>query len=279
MQAEYNVLDKGFVKLVAHMGNDHHIAQAARTSYAAGTKSISDDRNLVRYLMRNRHTSPFEMAEIQLHVKCPLFVQRQWIRHRTANVNEVSGRYSILNEEFYIPEPERIQAQSKDNKQGSSDNLSEDVQKAVISLVKDMANKATLAYQTLLRHDVARELSRIVLPLNLYTEFIWKIDLHNLFNFLRLRLDEHAQWEIRQYAEVIAQIVQELFPESYRAFEDYVVNAITFSRMEVEILSAILSDVEEIEFSGESLSKTEKIEFKKKLERMLNARQRSDSQS
>ncbi len=238
---EFRCLDKGFVRLLDIMGDDAAIVQAARVSYGEGTRSVSDDRRLIRYLMRHRHTSPFEMVEFKFHIKLPIFVARQWIRHRTASVNEYSGRYSIMREEFYLPEPEQIRPQSLLNKQGRSEEpLPEELARSVRQRLQDTQQRLYAEYQELLQQNLARELARINLPLSLYTEWYWKIDLHNLFHFLRLRLDEHAQYEIRVYARAIAEIVKQVVPLAWEAFEDYVLNAVTFSRAEQAALARML---------------------------------------
>lgn len=226
---EYKCLDHGFVRLVDWMGDDTSIVQAARVSYGKGTKSVSEDTALIRYLMRNMHTSPFEMVEFKFHVKLPIFVARQWIRHRTANVNEYSGRYSEMPDEFYLPQPDQIRSQSSTNKQGRS---SETIPQAneIISRMQKTQQILHDEYSDFLDMGLARELARINLPLSNYTEWYWKIDLHNLFHFLRLRLDSHAQYEIRVYADAIAKIIKQIVPIAYQAFEDYTLNAVRFSK-------------------------------------------------
>lgn len=240
-----SVLDHGFVRLIDTMGDDAAIVQAARVSYGDGTKSVNDDAGLIRYLMRHHHSSPIEMCEIKLHVKMPIFVARQWIRHRTANVNEISGRYSILPNEFYVPAPENVAAQSKVNNQGRGEPLHPELRGLAVSKMEVHGGEAFDLYEALLDVDegygLARELARIVLPLNTYTEFYWKIDLHNLLHFLRLRLDSHAQYEIRVYAEAIAEIVREWVPATWSAFEDYRLNAVTFSGKEMQVLAEIIA--------------------------------------
>lgn len=239
---EYRCLDKGFVRLIDLMGDDTAIVQAARVSYGEGTRSVSDDRRLIRYLMRHRHTSPFEMVEFKFHIKLPIFVARQWIRHRTANVNEYSGRYSIMREEFYVPDLDQLRPQSSLNKQGRAEEpLPPDLAHRLRERLRSTQQQLYAEYQELLRTNLARELARINLPLSLYTEWYWKIDLHNLFHFLRLRLDEHAQYEIRVYARTIAEIVKQIVPLAWEAFEDYVLNAVTFSRAEQAALARLLS--------------------------------------
>ncbi|HHS50838.1 MAG TPA: FAD-dependent thymidylate synthase [candidate division Zixibacteria bacterium] len=221
LDREFPVLDKGFVRLVDYLGSDERIVQSARVSYGEGTTSFRRDRQLIRYLYENEHTSPFEQVVFTFHIKLPIFVARQWIRHRTARLNEVSGRYSVLPDEFYIPVKSRIRAQDNVNRQGSAEELPPEAQETAIADIERACNSAFEAYHKLLDHGVAREVARIVLPLNTYTEWYWQMDLRNLFHFLKLRLDEHAQWEIRQYAEVIAQIVEKIVPISFEAFRDY----------------------------------------------------------
>lgn len=238
---EFKCLDKGFVRLVDIMGGDESIVQAARVSYGKGTKTFSEDRNLIRYLMRHRHTSPFEMVEYKFHIKLPIFVARQWIRHRTANVNEYSGRYSIMPDEFYVPSTEDVRKQSKTNKQGRSDEpIPENIANDFVKDLQETQNYLYEKYNYYLSQDIAREIARINLPLSTYTEWYWKIDLHNLFHFLELRLHPTAQFEIREYAKIIAQIVKETCPIAYQAFEDYRLNSITFSSIELKILKNML---------------------------------------
>lgn len=238
---EFKCLDKGFVRLVDMMGDDSSIVQAARVSYGKGTKTVSEDRNLIRYLMRHRHTSPFEMVEYKFHIKLPIFVARQWIRHRTANVNEYSGRYSVMPDEFYLPSPEDVRKQSRTNKQGRSDEpINIDTANEFIEDLQKTQNLLYEKYNWYLSNEIARELARINLPLSTYTEWYWKIDLHNLFHFLELRLHSTAQFEIREYAKIIAQIVKETCPIAYEAFEDYRLNAITFSSLEQKILKNMI---------------------------------------
>ena len=231
---ELPVLDHGFVRVVDYMGDDAAIVQAARVSYGAGTRRSRDDENLIRYLMRHRHTTPFEMCEIKLHVKLPVFVARQWIRHRTASVNEYSARYSLLDREFYIPDARHLAVQSSANRQGRGATLEGAEAERVRELLRQDAERAYAHYLEMLNEDedgkprdetkprLARELARIDLPLNVYTQWYWKIDLHNLFHFLLLRADPHAQYEIRAYAETILErAVRPWVPMAYRAFMDY----------------------------------------------------------
>ena len=219
------VLDHGFVRVVDYMGDDSAIVQAARVSYGAGTKKARDDAGLIRYLMRHWHSTPFEMCELKLHVKLPVFVARQWIRHRTANVNEYSARYSILDREFYIPAPEHLAAQSTTNNQGRGAVLEGEEAARVLDILRHDAMRAYDSYEAMLSQDgqqgLARELARMNLPTNIYTQWYWKVDLHNLFHFLRLRADAHAQYEIRVYADTICDIVRDWVPAAYAAFEDY----------------------------------------------------------
>jgi thymidylate synthase (FAD) len=268
---QFNVLDQGFVRLIDYMGSDAAIVQAARVSYGAGTRKISEDRGLIRYLMRQRHTSPFEMVEFKFHVKLPIFVARQWIRHRTANVNELSGRYSVMKEEFYVPADENIGLQSKDNKQGRSlDEVPPELKAKFVEWLNQTQEANFAVYQELVDAGLARELARINLPLSLYTEWYWKIDLHNLLHFLRLRLDAHAQLEIRSYAEVMAQMVRTVCPLAYEAFEDYVLNAVTFSAPEQTALKPLLAGLptDSPTFADSGLSPREASELVEKLNRI-----------
>ncbi len=229
------VLDHGFVRVIDYMGDDSAIVQAARVSYGRGTKAARDDRGLIRYLMRHWHSTPFEMCEIKLHVKLPVFVARQWIRHRTANVNEISARYSILDREAYIPAPEQLAAQAVINRQGRGDVLEGEEAARALALLKQDATLTYDHYEELLnqrngepidpeRSGLARELARMNLTLNTYTQWYWKIDLHNLFHFLMLRADAHAQYEIRVYADAINDLVKAWVPHAWEAFEDYRLN-------------------------------------------------------
>lgn len=289
----FPVLDHGFVRVVDYMGNDAAIVQAARVSYGAGTKSLRQDRGLIRYLMRHWHTTPFEMCELKLHVKLPIFVARQWIRHRTANVNEYSARYSVMEHEFYVPDrkyveeslavnrsrrrkerasdqgqaslfsaepeavtvsrPEELAAQSTANKQGRDSVVSDDEASESAARMSRLSNRAYGAYLRLMnqttegepiepdRTGLARELARLVLPVNYYTQWYWKTDLHNLFHFLRLRADSHAQYEIRCYADAIAGIVQQWVPLAWEAFQDYRLGGHQLSSGELRLLRGLLS--------------------------------------
>ncbi len=243
LEKEYKCLNHGFVRLIDYMGSDESIVQAARVSYGKGTKSVREDRTLIRYLMRHLHTTPFEMVELKFHVKLPIFVARQWIRHRTANVNEYSGRYSIMPDEFYLPMDEDIKPQSITNRQGRSDEeIPADKRKKVVEILLAGQKASFDSYNEMLEDNVSRELARINLPLSLYTQWYWKIDLHNLLHFLRLRIDEHAQYEIRVYALAMAEIVKKVVPLAYEAFEDYIINAITFSKTELKILNEFIPE-------------------------------------
>lgn len=239
------VLDHGFVRVVDYMGDDAAIVQAARVSYGAGTRAVSNDEGLIRYLMRHWHSTPFEMCEIKLHVKLPVFVARQWIRHRTANVNEYSARYSILDREFYIPAPDALAAQSAVNNQGRGAVLQGDEAARVLALLRADAMRAYDHYEAMLSTDgqqgLARELARMNLPMNIYTQWYWKTDLHNLFHFLRLRADAHAQYEIRVYAEAIGAIVADWVPLAWGAFRDYRLGAVTLSAQAVAVLKRRLA--------------------------------------
>jgi thymidylate synthase (FAD) len=234
------VLDHGLVRVIDYMGDDGAITQAARVSYGRGTKHVTNDEGLIRYLMRHWHSTPFEMCEVKFHVKLPVFVARQWIRHRTANVNEYSARYSILDREFYIPAPEHLAAQSTVNNQGRGELLEGAEAARVLDILREDAMRSYDHYEDMLSQEgqkgLARELARMNLPANVYTQWYWKIDLHNLFHFLRLRADAHAQYEIRAYAEVMCTIVRDWVPVAYAAFEDYRLGGATLSGRAVEVL-------------------------------------------
>jgi thymidylate synthase (FAD) len=230
--------NKGFIGLVNHMGSDSEIIRIARISYQKGTKQVSDDTTLIRYLMRNWHVSPFEMGEITLHVKCPIFVARQWHRHRSANYDELSARYSFIENDFYIPET--VGRQSSDNKQGTGEPFSEEQQKEFKEFIEDIYINAYGTYKHLYENEVSKELARMILPQGIYTEFFCKMNIRNLFNFLRLRMDEHAQKEIRDYADAIYDMVKPLFPKTFEAFDDYVIHSKSFSRMEMNALNVVL---------------------------------------
>ena len=261
------VLDHGFVRVIDYMGDDAAICQAARVSYGKGTKSVQNDEGLIRYLMRHWHSTPFEMCELKLHVKLPVFVARQWIRHRTANVNEYSARYSILDREFYIPAPENVAAQSAVNNQGRGDTLEGEAAARVLELLKADSTRAYDHYQEMIDEEglgLARELARMNLPANIYTQWYWKVDLHNLFHFLRLRADSHAQYEIRVYAEALCNIVADWVPFAYRAFEDYRLGAVTMSAQMVGCLQRMLKG-EAVSEENSGMSKREWREFQEML--------------
>lgn len=240
LDKEIPVLDKGFVRLVDYMGGDERIVQSARVSYGAGTKSVRQDRGLINYLMKNWHTSPFEQVQLTFHTKMPIFVARQWVRHRTARLNEISGRYSIMRDEFYVPSAEDICVQSANNKQGSGEPVPFDDAVLIIKQFEDDQKHLYARYEKLLEGQIARELARINLPLSLYTEWYWQIDLHNLFHFIALRADAHAQKQIRVFAEALGVCAKAVAPLAYEAFEEHRMNAVTFSRSECVALSAML---------------------------------------
>jgi thymidylate synthase (FAD) len=247
------VLDHGFVRVIDYMGDDGAIVQAARVSYGRGTRRVSEDAGLIRYLMRHRHSTPFEMCEIKYHVKLPIFVARQWIRHRTANVNEYSARYSVLDREFYLPAPEHLAAQSVVNRQGRGAVLSGDEAARVLDLLREDAGRCYDNYLDMLNEDdagvprdptrqgLARELARMNLTLNTYTQWYWKIDLHNLLHFLSLRADPHAQYEIRAYADVMLQSVEAWVPLACAAFRDYRLGAVTLSAGMLAVVRCMLA--------------------------------------
>ncbi|HEX8599956.1 MAG TPA: FAD-dependent thymidylate synthase [Chloroflexia bacterium] len=241
LDQELVVPSSGFVRLVDYMGSDQSIVQAARVSYGGGTKSVREDRGLIRYLLRHDHTTPFEMVVLKFHIKAPIFVVRQWIRHRTASVNEESARYSIVREEFHEPSQEDIGFQSKDNKQGrSSEPVPQEIVDRFLTYLKENRETAYSQYEQFLQDNVARELARTVLPLSVYTQFYWQMNLHNLFHFLRLRLDPHAQKEIRDFAEQVAVCAKAVAPYAWEAFEEYKLHGASFSRTEVDIMQKLL---------------------------------------
>ena len=241
LDKEFPVLDKGFVRLVDYFGGDQRIVQSARVSYGEGTKSVSQDGALIDYLLRHQHTSPFEQVVMTFHVKMPIFVARQWVRHRTGRMNEVSGRYSIMKEEFYVPEADKVSPQSKDNKQGrASEAFDSETANKIINQLEEGQKSAYENYSELLDSGLAREVARINLPLSLYTEFYWEMDLHNLFHFLKLRLDSHAQYEIRVYAEVMLEMCKKVAPMATESFINHQNNGVNFSGEEMDALRAIL---------------------------------------
>jgi thymidylate synthase (FAD) len=262
------ILDHGFIRVVDYMGDDTSIVQAARVSYGKGTRKVSTDSGLIKYLMRHWHSTPFEMCEIKYHVKLPIFIARQWIRHRTANVNEYSARYSILDKEFYLPAPEHLAAQSKINRQGRGDVLEGEKAKQVLDLLKGDAEQTYNNYETMLneRYDgtvieenqvgLARELARMNLTLNTYTQWYWKTDLLNLMNFLRLRADHHAQYEIRAYADAMLDTVKKWVPITYEAFMDYRVGGTEVSGKGKAVIQKLIKG-EEISVEKSGLSKRE----------------------
>jgi thymidylate synthase (FAD) len=258
------VLDHGFVRVIDYMGDDEAICQAARVSYGKGTKSVQNDEGLIRYLMRHWHSTPFEMCEIKLHVKLPVFVARQWIRHRTANVNEYSARYSILDREFYIPAPEDLAAQSVVNNQGRGEALSGEEADRVLRYLRDDAMRSYDHYEEMISQEgqqgLARELARMNLPANIYTQWYWKVDLHNLFHFLRLRTDAHAQYEIRVYADEICKVVADWVPFAYAAFEDYRMGGATLSKTALDCMRRMLAG-EAVTQETSGMSKGEWREF------------------
>lgn len=263
------VLDHGFVRVIDYMGDDAAIVQAARVSYGRGTKRVQEDVGLIRYLMRHRHTTPFEMCEIKIHVKLPIFVARQWIRHRTASVNEYSARYSILDKEFYIPAPEHLAAQSATNRQGRGAVLQGDEAADVLAVLREDAERCYAHYAHMLnegedadqnRQGLARELARMNLTLNTYTQWYWKTNLHNLFHFLSLRADPHAQYEIRVYADAMLAMVDAWVPAAAQAFRDYRLGAVTLSAQMVSVLQRRLAG-EKVAQESSGLNRREWAEF------------------
>ena len=246
------VLDKGFIRVVDYMGNDPSVVQAARVSYGKGTKKKSEDEGLIRYLLRHRHTTPFEMCEIKLHIKLPIFIARQWIRHRTASINEYSARYSILEDEFYIPKKYHLAEQSSSNKQGRDNEVDEDTAKKILKILKEDSYRCYKNYSWMLneknsneydnnRASLSRELARINLTLNTYTQWYWKIDLHNFMHFLSLRADSHSQFEIREYGKVLLKILSKWTPLSYKAFLSYRLNSAELSMEAIDIIKRMIS--------------------------------------
>jgi thymidylate synthase (FAD) len=253
---ETKIHEHGFVRLVDTMGSDGDIADAARVSYGKGTRAVSDNRNLIRYLMRHKHTSPIEMASVKFHLKLPIFIMRQLIRHRTASVNEYSGRYSVMSDDFYVPEKEYVKPQSQTNKQGSDGDLADSWKDKYKQIIRDITLRTSIAYKALVDPGfgtlgLSRELSRIVLPVSNYTECYWKIDLHNFFHFCRLRMDSHAQQEIRDYAIAMYELAKPHFPIATEAFEDYSLGSKSFSRMEMDVLKYAFETFAEVQnYSG-----------------------------
>ena len=260
----YEVLDHGFVRVIDYMGDDNAIVQAARVSYGQGTKKARDDAGLIRYLMRHWHSTPFEMCEIKLHIKLPVFVARQWIRHRTANVNEYSARYSILDREFYIPDQDQLASQAQKNHQGRGELLTGREAEKVLEILKSDSTRAYDNYESMLSQDnqdgLARELARMNLPANIYTQWYWKTNLHNLFHFLRLRADSHAQYEIRVYADEILRIVADWVPASFEAFSDYRLHGVQLSGKGLDCIKRMLGG-EEVDAQNSQMSPGEWKEF------------------
>jgi len=262
------VLDHGFVRVIDYMGDDGAIVQAARVSYGRGTRKVSEDKGLIDYLMRHLHTTPFEMCEIKYHIKLPIFVARQWIRHRTANVNEYSARYSILDKEFYVPAADQLASQSSDNRQGRGNVLEGDEAARVLDLLRDDANRSYDHYAEMLnehpdgsqrdpsRYGLARELARMNLSLNYYTQWYWKTDLHNLLRFLSLRADSHAQYEIRVYADVMLETLERWVPLAYAAFMEYEYGGVRLSATALEVVKRMTAG-ETVEQENSDLSKRE----------------------
>jgi thymidylate synthase (FAD) len=241
LDKEFAVLDKGFVRLVDYYGSDQRIVQSARVSYGEGTKTVSQDAALIDYLLRHQHTSPFEQVVFTFHVKMPIFVARQWVRHRMGRMNEVSGRYSIMKDEFYVPEDSCIALQSKDNKQGrNSEPLPADQAEKYRSQFAKGQEDAYQTYSEMVDEGLAREIARINLPLSLYTEFYWQMDLHNLFHFLKLRLDSHAQFEIREYTQVMLEMVRKVCPLATASFENDMRDSVSFTGEEMQALRDVL---------------------------------------
>ena len=263
----FSVLDHGFIRVVDYMGNDSAVVQAARVSYGAGTRKVREDQGLIRYLIRHRHTTPFEMCEIKFHVKLPIFVARQWIRHRTANINEYSARYSILDNEFYIPAPEHLARQSSTNRQGRGSVLEGSQALTVMRMLRDDATRAHAHYVEMMDTSgaeedqadspgLARELARMNLTLNFYTQWYWKVNLHNFMHFLSLRGDQHAQYEIRAYANVMLEILKKWVPDTFDAFSDYRLGAAELSAKSIIVLRQMLAG-EKVVQSDSGLSKRE----------------------
>lgn len=255
LDKEFPVLDKGFVRLVDYFGGDQRIVQSARVSYGEGTKTVSQDGALIDYLLRHQHTSPFEQVVLTFHVKMPIFVARQWVRHRMGRMNEVSGRYSIMKEEFYVPAEDKVSPQSSNNKQGRADEAFD--KDSACQIINDLESGQKAAYENyskLIDKGLAREIARINLPLSLYTEFYWQMDLHNLFHFLKLRLDSHAQYEIRVYAQTMLEICKKVAPMATESFVNHINEGVNFSGEEMDALRAVL-DGKENPLQGKKLDR------------------------
>ncbi|MCH7555254.1 MAG: FAD-dependent thymidylate synthase [Proteobacteria bacterium] len=275
---EIPVLDHGFIRVVDYLGDDGAVVQAARVSYGKGTRKVSNDRGLIRYLLRHRHTTPLEMCEIKFHVKLPMFVARQWIRHRTANVNEYSARYSILDREYHIPAPDQLGTQSRSNRQGRDAVLEGKEAARVLQLLREDAERCHDHYMEMLNEDeggntldtdrkgLARELARINLTLNTYTQWYWKIDLHNLLHFLSLRADPHSQYEIRVYADAMLDTLRRWVPITYEAFTDYRLGAAQFSAKGLQVVKRLIGG-ESVTQENSAMSKREWRELMAVLER------------
>ena len=267
------LLDHGFVELIDVIGSDEEVENAARISYGKGTRKVSQTRNLIRYLMRHKHTSPFEMCEVKFHIKLPIFVMRQLVRHRTANLNEYSGRYSIMSDEFYLPDEDYLQPQSQDNKQGREEGKLGNTIGDIHFEMNRINDGAWMAYDNMINWNVAKELARVVLPVSNYTEVIWKTDLHNFFHFVNLRSDKHSQREIQDYANAMYHLVFPHFPLCCEAFEHYVRNAVTFSEQEMDVIKRLLEYADTkaaisqcmADYEGFNLGKRETKEFLEKL--------------
>jgi thymidylate synthase (FAD) len=260
----FPVLDHGFIRVIDYMGDDAAVVQAARVSYGKGTKKVNEDRGLINYLMRHRHSTPFEMCEVKLHIKLPMFVARQWVRHRTANINEYSARYSILDREFYIPAPQHLASQSNTNHQGREGVIEGDYANKILQILKDDASNAYDHYEYLLnesgedsRPGLARELARMNLPVNFYTQWYWKIDLHNFMHFLSLRADPHAQYEIKAYADILLEeVLKRWMPITYEAFKNYKVDGVHLSSKAMEVIKKMTKG-EKVEMEQSGLGKRE----------------------
>ena len=261
---EIKVLDHGFIRVIDYMGDDAAVVQAARVSYGKGTKTVSEDVGLINYLMRHKHSTPFEMCGIKLHVKLPIFVARQWIRHRTGSFNEYSGRYSIMDDDFYVPSRKNLGLQSASNKQGREGVLDESIAITSIGSIINHSKEAYNLYEDLLHNNVAREIARMVLPVNFYSQWYWKVDLKNLLDFLKLRTDPHAQYEIRVYAEEIEKILKQWLPITYGSYEKHMKDGVSFSAQAVKLVRRMLT-YEHVTQETSGLSKREWSEVMKVL--------------